>query len=434
VNDMAQFQSHEARQRAADLAIVLSGATGIAVAVALTIHPSTPDAPTRLVVLSDLLAGRSIAYTPYPVGYIAFAALAIRWLGMHGFVAAQGALYVATVLLSYDTLYGLRVSRHAALAGAFAVAVYPNLLFNIARLYDTGLSCFLVAAFGWLFMRLNRDGLSVANTAIGGTLFGLMLLIRPTSLTLAPVALWAVFHGRSITITQLARTAGACFLAVGVAAAVVIPLKGRFVIFDRYYGAYGFANGTHEHALDGILRDYNGEMAMPQSMQELSLPYHGLDRIDPVIADQYMRMAWKFIREHPLRYAVLEAFKVVNFFRPDYRNVEHSFVPPAVGRAVHTAIAALFFVWAALRWRCRHLLNLGEGLALILVLVLYLAPYVVTNTDPRYRVPLDSLLIIESVLCLSILWERRIARRLLPQWESLRPHTVNSTAHASQPR
>jgi hypothetical protein len=64
-------------------------------------------------------------------------------------------------------------------------------------------------------------------------------------------------------------------------------------------------------------------------------------------------------------------------------------------------------VWAVLRWRCRHLISASGGLLVIPMLVLYFAPFVATNTDPRYRVPMDVVLIIDSALCLSILQRGR---------------------------
>jgi hypothetical protein len=408
--DYATTQSQDTQYRAIDVGIAFAAATALAAAVALTIRPSAPVSPLRVAVLNDIIAGRSIAYTPYPVGYIAFAAVAIRWFGMRGLAAAQGALYVATVLLAYATLCTLRVSNRVALAGALAVAVYPNMLFAITRFMDTGPSCFLLSAFAYLVVRLKKDGLSTANAAIGGTLFGLMLLVRPNTLTLAPIAVWAAFAGRGLTAVRLARLLGASVLALGIAAAVVVPLKGRFVLFDRYNAAYTLANGTHEHALEGMRRDYNGEMAMAQSIRELGLPIYGMERSDPVAADQYMRVAWNFIREHPFRYAVLEAFKVVNLFRPDYRNVNQSVIPPAIGRTIHTVITALFFAWAALRWRCRHFYGLGDGLILIPMLVFYFAPFVATQADPRYRIPIDVLFIVDCAFCLSMLkqsWDAR---------------------------
>ncbi|HWE00127.1 MAG TPA: hypothetical protein VG345_13845, partial [Bryobacteraceae bacterium] len=208
----------------------------------------------------------------------------------------------------------------------------------------------------------------------------------------------------------IARAAVACLIAVAILAVAIVPLKGRFVVFDSYYGAYSFANGAHEHAAEGAIRDYNGEMAMPQSVRELGLPFYGLDRNDPVIADEYMRMGMKFIHDHPVRYAMLEALKTANLFRPDYRNVDNSFVPKFVAYAMHTLIAALVLAWAGLRWLVRKHYGIADGLMLLPLAALYLVPFIATSTDPRYRIPLDVLFIVDSILCLAIFEARRRVR------------------------
>jgi hypothetical protein len=398
---------------ARERAIVVFVATAIAVVVALTIRPTSPDNPARLAVLDDIVAGRSVGYTPFSIGYVAFAGFLIRWFGVQAVVWAQAGLYVLTVLLSFETLGALDLDRRAAAAGALAVAVYPTITFTITRVLDTGTSCFFMSAFAWLVVRLRKDGLSNTNMLIGGTLLGIMPLIRPNAVTLVPLVLWAALRGQRLTVVRLVRLAGAAALAVGIAAAVVVPLKGRFVIFDRYYGAYNFAAGANEHALDrtiGTTVDYGGSLAL--AMHERGWSYYFLDRTDPVVAAQYTHIAWQFIHDHPFRYVTLEALKFVNLFRPDYANVQHSFVPPAMARTVHTLIAALVVVWAALCWRCRHLRNLSDGLIIVPMLALYFAPFVATVTLPRYRVPTDALLIMDSVVCLSLLWARRGELRL----------------------
>ena len=373
----------------------------MALVVAFAIRPALAGTPLRVAVVNDLLAGRSIAYTPYPVGYPLFAAMAMKALGMRGLSVAQAMLYVATVLFAWLTLNGFGVGRRLCAAGALAVALYPNLLFAITRFVDTVPSCFLMAAFAWLVMRLRRDGLSLANGLTAGVFFGLMLMVRPNGITLAPIALWAAFAGRKTGAREIARAGLAAAITTAILAGAIVPLKGRFVVFDRYYGAYTFANGTHEHAAEGILRDYNGEMTMPQSVRELGLPFYGLDRSDPAIADEYMQMGRKFIHDHRLRYVALEGLKVANLFRPDYRNVNHSFVPKAVAHAMHTFIAALAPLWLGLRLLRRKEYGMGDGLILIPMLILYLAPFVATNTDPRYRIPADILVILDSILCVA---------------------------------
>src|SRR5262249_33456576 len=131
-------QAHGTRRlHLIDLGIVLIATAALAGAVALSIAPSSPDSPTRLKVLDDFIAGRSISYTPYPIGYIVFAGLIMRWFGMHGLVVAQGVLFVATVALCYEILRSLALPRPATVGGALLVAIHPNLLTGITKFLDT---------------------------------------------------------------------------------------------------------------------------------------------------------------------------------------------------------------------------------------------------------------------------------------------------------
>jgi hypothetical protein len=384
-----------------DLTLILGLASAMALVVVFAIRPSLAGTPLRLAVVNDLLAGRSIAYTPYPVGYPLFAALSMKAMGMRGLAMAQAVLYVATVLFAWLTLNGFGARRRLCAVGAIAIALYPNLLFAITRFVDTVPSCFLLAAFAWLLMRLRRDGLSLANALTSGVLFGLTLMTRPNGITLAPIALWAAFAGRKTGGREIGRAGLAAAVSIAILAAAIVPLKGRLVVFDRYYGAYTFANGTHEHAAEGILRDYNGEMTMPESVREMGLPFYGLERNDPAIADEYIEIGRKFIHDHPARYAALEGLKIANLFRPDYRNVNNSVVPKVAAHAMHTLIAALVPAWLALRLVARKKYRAQDGLILIPLLILFLAPFVATNTDPRYRIPADILIILDSVLCVA---------------------------------
>jgi hypothetical protein len=122
-----------------------------------------------------------------------------------------------------------------------------------------------------------------------------------------------------------------------------------------------------------------------------------------------MQMGQKFMHDHPSRYVALEGLKILNLFRPDYRNVNNSFVPKAVAHGMHTLIAALVPVWLALRLLGRKKYGMTDGLMLIPLLVLYFAPFVATNTDPRYRIPADILVILDSVLCVAAISQERAA-------------------------
>ena len=390
-----------------EVLIVLAVSLVIAGTVGAVVPFSTPESVGRVAFLRDVVARRPIAAAPYPLGYVGFAGLLMRVGGTTILTASQAAVYVLTVLFSYATLIGLGVRDGWRVAGALAVAFYPNLLMAVTRFQDTGLTCFLLTVFAWLMTRLKRDGFSPANVAIGGLLFGALLLVRPNAITLAPVAVWAGLYGRRATAGQLAGLGAGAAIAFVALAAVLVPTKGRLVVFDRFQAAYTFGNGTHEHALKGTLEDYNGERTMSVSLEEHRLKFADFEQTTPELADEYISFAFQFIRDHPFHYAALELVKTLNLFRPDYRNVGHSLIPGAIGFVVHTAIAGVFFVWAALRWRCRHLMELSDGLILIPTVMLYLAPFVATNSDPRYRVHLEPLFILESVVCFGLLCDAR---------------------------
>jgi len=371
---------------------------------------SSPVAASHMQVLRDIIAGRSIAYTPYSVGYFEFAGFAMRLSPRYGLEAAQSILYILTVLFSYWTLVRMGSQSYFPLLGGIAVALYPNLILAISRFQDTGISCFLLSLFAWFIMRLRHSGLSLPNAILGGIVFGLTLIVRSNALTLVPLALLAAFTGRRFVARDLLKIAFSTALTIGIMALAIVPVKGRFVVFDRFYGAYTFLNGTHEHAFEGMVRDYNGEMAMPQSLQKLGLREADLDKSDDALADQYLHAGFRFILDNPLRYAGLELAKTANLFRPDLRNAEHSFIPPLIGKIVHISIAAIFFVWLVLRHLVRRTFRILDGFMLIPLLVLYLIPFIATNTDPRYRVPLDALLLVECVYCVELLPRRSNAK------------------------
>jgi 4-amino-4-deoxy-L-arabinose transferase-like glycosyltransferase len=386
------------------LALILL-ASGLAAAVWLMVPYSAPVTGAHLRVLDDLIAGRQIAYTPYPVGYSYFAALSMRWGGMNGLFLANAVVYISTVVLTYSILRSLGLDR-AAFAGALAVACYPHLFLNVKKYIDTGFSALLLVAFALYLVRIKRGRFNAWRAVTGGLLFAAMLLQRPNLLVLAPIAVFAAFQIARPSLREILFTLSAVAVAAVALAAVIVPLKGRFVVFDSYYGASTFLHGTHRHAFEGILRDYNGELMIDRTLKEVGIPFAGLDEIVPGMADRYLQLGWEYINEDRLRYVALLGFKLVNLFRPDFRDLSsRSFVSAPVLLLVQLAISGIFVAWVVLRWRCRRFLKLSDGFMAVPFLLLYIVPFVLTNTDTRYRIPFDPLFLVDAVFCLAVLKE-----------------------------
>lgn len=394
-----------ARSPTIQAALLLAVASALSTIVWLKVPYSAPVTGGHLRVLEDLVQGRMVAYTPYSVGYLYFAALLIRVGGMSGLFLGNAFVYAATVLFAYATLRSLGLQR-AAFVGAMAVAFYPHLFLNVKKLLDTGFSAFLLVLFAFFLIRA-KNGLNVKRALGGSLLFTAILLARPNCVLLVPLAIFAAIQGHKFGRREVLLLVPAVLLTIGMLMAIVVPLKGRFVVFDRYYAACAFFHGTHRHAFDGILRDYNGEWAAPKTMLELGIPFASLDEVVPGMDETYFRLGWEYVKESPLRYVALLGLKLVNLFRPDFRNIYHSrLVPVPVFVLAKLAIAGIFPAWFFLQWKCRQFLKLSDGFMVVPFLLLYVLPFVLTNSDARYRIPFDPIFIMSIAWCLVILKSR----------------------------
>lgn len=386
------------------IALLLLLAGSLALATWVRVPYSAPVTGGHLRLLDDLVAGRPVPYTPYSLGYWLLAARAIRLGGQNGLFVLNTLVYLGTVLLAYATLHALGL-RRAAFLGAAAVACYPHYFLAIKKLSTTGLSALLLVAFCWLVVHLHRPRFTAITAVSGGGLFAAMLLERPNLVALAPLAAFAALRRPGHRGRTALWIIGAAGIATALLAFAIVPAKGRFVVFDPYYAAYAFANGAHAYAFQGFLHDYNGELAMPAALSAKGLRWTGLDEIVPEMTEVYVRPGWEYVREDPARYVVLTGLKTVNLFRPDFRDLrDRAFLPWPVHASAQLAITSIFVLWATLRWRYRRLVGTLDGVMALPMLMLYVTPFVLTNTDTRYRVPFD------AVFLLDITWSWVVAR------------------------
>jgi 4-amino-4-deoxy-L-arabinose transferase-like glycosyltransferase len=388
---------------------VLALATLLA-GVALVKAPFAAPTPVYLDVAEDVLRGRVIRSTFLPVGYVAFLVCFMKLGGLAGIFAGQAIAYVVTICLTYLILHRLRVSDTTSLLASSIVAMHPYLLLNIKRVIDHNVLIPLFLAFVLYTLRVTRRGASYADWLLLGIVSGAMVTVRPNCITLfvLPVA-GCISRGRDV-LRSLGVFLGAALIAV---AAVTIPLTSRFFIFSDN-GAYNFFARANDFAFDELINRYNAELAVQQAVKELGLPAdpplsvqrQGVDYLEqhplfqPNMTALYIRWGMTYWREHPDRMLALTGLKVVNLFRPDYRQVYRSHVaPPIVIMIMQTLLALPALVWTLLRlsrWH-RPLYNctLNSAGVVGLAAVLYVLPFALTNSDPRFRLPLDLIFILD---------------------------------------
>src|SRR5204862_8163095 len=92
----------------------------------------------------------------------------------------------------------------------------------------------------------------------------------------------------------------------------------------------------------------------------------------------------------------LRAAKLADFFAPYLRHGRAGTMG-SVADGVAIVLALPIAIWTALRLARRRLWTWTSGLMAIIVVPLYVLPFFLINAEPRYRWPVDVILILESI-------------------------------------
>jgi multisubunit Na+/H+ antiporter MnhB subunit len=381
----------EVGKQRSDIAFLTILVLAISAIVLIYFPYSTPLTDGHFQVVEDLRDGRQVPYTPYSIGYLYLSALFLRWAGLPGILFMGFLIYAASVIFSYLSLRLLNLKR-AAFFGAAAVACYPNLFLNIKRFHTVGFVALLLILFTYFLLHL-RKGLTLRLAFWGGILFGIIILERTNLVSIVPLAIFAAVYKNKFGKRETVYLFFSMLLALAIFAAVIITAKGRLVFIDPFYAAYTFANGAHKYSFYGFLHEYNGELSMVKAFDEMGIPYMPLEVSLPELAKTYSHVAWTYILENPLRYLVLTGLKLVNLFRPDLRNLEAHNNSPFYF-LIQLCIVGIFYFWAVLSWVYRKSIRWTDAFMPLPFLILYILPFVLTNTDLRYRLSFDPIFIL----------------------------------------
>ncbi len=364
--------------------------------------PFSKSMPSHWDLAQQLLQGKRLADTAYPIGYPVFLALNLYWGGLWGVFLSQGILYLAILFLSYRLLRALEVDQNGALLACALIAFHPYLLLNIKRILDSNLATFLTIAFVLALVRLRREGLNLRRAIGYGLLFGYMVLDRQNMLSALPLALVVLWwHGKNF-----ARNSFLAFVSVSVGllliAAVTILVKGRLSLVQKDYAAYNFYAGANPHAFSELIRNYNAEYSIEPALAEQGIQHVPFGRPNPERAATYTRLGLTYIRQHPWKYAGLVLLKIFSLFRPDYRRASASGIaPPGIIFLVQTLLALPLPIWIVSRWRVRRYAKPFNNVVPPLFF-LWFVPFALSNVDPRLRLPMDIVLIIDTAYVWSI--------------------------------
>jgi hypothetical protein len=386
------------------LLILLAVTALLSITVALWVPMSYPM-PRYLADTVEWVTRGHIPDTFTPLAYPLFAGIAYRIAGIHGLLALQVLLQIAIAAVSYGILRELRLPPKFSAYGALPVALYPELLFSVAKAWDLALGTFLLLLFVLLCLRIARSSppLGMRVTAATGLVFAAAIFCRPNLILLLPVVLVLLLPPR----VNLTRSEFGGHLVVFLATtAVGFSLLGvashGFIFFPRN-GPYNLYAGHNSQTMHALQHDLNAENSIAYEFEEAHPGVPTPDLYSQALGSSYTWKSIHFAHHHPGLEIKLLFVKLFTLFRPDTKT--HSLRSAFGVMKSLLALPALLFL-AALLLPGRPPLSLEDKL-LFAVELLYILPFLLTNSDPRFRVSLDALLLLHLV---SLLYWRHAAR------------------------
>ena len=265
---------------------------------------------------------------------------------------------------------------HAALfALCLAVTFYtPYFLLGLVRVSDNGVNIAFCAVLFLCAMRGAERPFAIVLVA--PILLALFVVVRPNAITLLPLAIGLVLWHR--LGTSRALLAAAVFVVAFVAFSIAI--SGTLAFWPSN-GGYNLFAGNNPFARDMLATNYNAEYSL-----DAALKWCGVEGDRYVVADRdHAACARKFVSERPLEAFQLAAYKVYTLmFRPNLKLAD-----TGMKTAFQVLIVLPGIVWWLAVLLVRRFRSAGPVRIAVVMAILYAAPFVVANADPRFRIPLD---------------------------------------------
>lgn len=353
------------------LALVLAAAAGVAV-------PFLAELPVYLEDAVRLADG--LVLTPgsagfFPVGYTVVLGALLAAGGITAIIAGQCAAHGITAwIVARRAASVLETEPWWPAAGlAAAVCAHPYLLLNVTRVNESAFTVPLFLALsGWFVDRRRLQ--DVRWSVLLGVILALLVQMRPNAAVFLVVpALALVGPDRRSGAAALA----ACSAAFAAVHALISLAATGSPVFWPANGPYNLFAGNNPFTADALWHYQNGEPSIGPALRALGIAA-------PADPATLTTLALSHMAEHPFGTMALMATKAVTFFSPRLANAG-SLTELVVQSAL--CFPVIVFVWAEARlvrragWR--------DTAYHLLFVALFTAPFLLTNADPRMRLPLD---------------------------------------------
>ena len=313
------------------------------------------------------------------------------------FNSVFAALTCWTIVLISKRIYGNAVARWAA----WTWAAFPYLIYWPVRVvWEASFSTFLLTLALWLAIRMvDSEKPKLRDWIVFGLLWGLIALTNTALIILLPFFLaWMIFQ----LPASSQRLSGAA-ICLAVFALCLVPWTvrnyrtfGRFILIrDNLALELYEANNNTSSGLWTRAEHPGNDPATMRRFQELG---------EIRFMDEEKRELKEFVREHPERVLVFTIERVWYFWAAPPQATVVAGYDFRVARHVQFFLAALFaFAGLVLAFRRKN----RYRWLLAPFLLIYPLPYYLVNPFPRYKHPIEPVMLI---LIVYVIWEARTVR------------------------
>ena len=324
-----------------------------------------------------------------PFGYPALLGLGLRAGGIAGVIFLQLLLYLLILAAVYGVLRLLHARQTTAVIGAGLLGFHPDLIINIKKIWDTNATTAMLLLLCAALLAVLRHGLTPARAAVTGILWGLSINVRPNFPALIlPIALafWLAPVAAHRTRTMLISGTLTIAVAAMAVASVSMLVHGAFYIPQN--GPYDLYAGDNAFTQRALLDNLNAEYSIYPALLAAGFPAN-VDIYDPGLRPYYVHHALLYLRQDPLRALKLVLLKFITLLRPDTK----IYPAASLGGIVKALLALAIPVWLMVLIVLRQQSWQREDWLFVVFVVAYVTPFLLTNADPRFRIPLDILVL-----------------------------------------
>lgn len=231
-----------------------------------------------------------------------------------------------------------------------------------------------------------------------GLALGLLIGIRPNAFlfVVIPIFFLIVLRRSSITFRNQIIGSVLFLIAVSVAFTSVSYLGKKTFFYFPKNGGYNFFAGANEYSTTAFLTHSNAEFSLDSALKA-----RGISSRYGIADSTYLKYGLNYILSHPMEYLKLTGLKFLVLFGPDYRQTQLKVniitVKSFIQVAAKTFIALPFFFWLIILVLTRKKYGFSESdKFIIFIIILYIIPFIITNSDPRFRLPIDVIFILHA--------------------------------------